>query len=75
MDAWQAEEDALDALASGLVGLPKEDARQMCDDLGLRLRLVDWDVIKGRFALTSDYRSDRITAEARNGVITKAEGG
>lgn len=75
MTDWEAEAHALEHLASGLIGLPKDEARRLCADLGLHLRLVDWDEVKGLVGLSSDYRSDRITAEARSGVITKAEAG
>ena len=66
---------ALADLAAGLVGMPKDQARQICAGVGLHLRLVDWDELTGPVALTSDYRADRITAEARAGVVTQAEAG
>lgn len=44
----QQAHEALEELASALVGMLITDARELCHDLGLNFRVIDWDVIKGR---------------------------
>jgi hypothetical protein len=72
-EVWQSTQ----AAAPSLVGLPKADAERRAADLGLRVRMVDWDEPggTGRVALTADLRIDRVTVHVRNGVVTQADPG
>ena len=75
MDEIDRRVEANKPVAAGLVGLPKSQALQRLTDLGLVVRLVDWDEIKGGVLLTSDLRADRVTVHVREGVVTEAEAG
>ncbi len=75
MSRGEQAHEALEDLAAGLVGMPTDEARRFCEDLGLTFRVVDWDVEKGPVFMNSAYRRDRISGEARGGVVTRAEAG
>lgn len=70
---WQATQ----AFAPTFVGLARPDAERQAADLGLSLRVVDWDELgnDGRVALTADLRADRLTLHVRNGVVTQSDPG
>ncbi len=64
------------AAASTFLGLTKATAQSRAIELGLRLRLVDWDELGDQaVALTSDLRVDRLTLHVRNGVVTASDPG
>lgn len=76
---WQAEgeaqHEALAALARGLLGLAKTDAMTICEDLGLQVRVIDWDLSRGPFALMPNYVGNRVTDWVKDGTVTNTEPG
>lgn len=79
VEEWQREGErhyaALVDFARGLIGRSKAEAARLCEELGLTVRMVDWDLIKGPVALTQEYREDRVTVFVKNGVVTETEPG
>ena len=68
--------DATQAVAPSLLGMTKADAERKGAELGLQLRLLDWDELGGQaVALTSDLRVDRLTLHVRSGVVTQSDPG
>jgi len=60
----------LPAYAEGLVGMKKEAAASCAEKLGWQYRIGQED--DQMFALTRDYRLDRITVSIKNGLITQS---
>ena len=60
----------LQAYAEGLVGMKKESAQSCAAKLGWQYRIGQED--DQMFALTRDYRLDRITVTIKSGLITQA---
>lgn len=60
----------LPAYAEGLVGMKKEAAAACAEKLGWQYRIGQED--DQMFALTRDYRLDRITVSIKNGLITQS---
>ena len=58
------------ALAASLMGLTEKDAFAKVEATGRTIRLARRD--KETFALTMDYRPDRINIEVDNGAVTEA---
>ena len=72
----QRQWDATQAAAPSFLGMAKADAERRGTELGLQLRLLDWDELGDEpVALTSDLRTDRLTLHVRNGVVTQSEPG
>ncbi len=71
--AWVAPIDEvkiLPAYAEGLVGMKKEAAASCAEKLGWQYRIGQED--NQMFALTRDYRMDRITVSIKKGVVTQS---
>ncbi len=71
--AWvkpSGEVKILPAYAEGLVGMKKEAAAACAEKLGWQYRIGQED--DQMFALTRDYRLDRITVSIKNGLITQS---
>jgi hypothetical protein len=67
---------ATQAAAPAFLGLSRADAEQRAADLGLQLRLLDWDELGDQaVALTSDLRVTRLTLHIRSGVVAQSEAG
>ena len=60
----------LQAYAESLVGMKKESAQSCAAKLGWQYRVGQED--DQLFALTRDYRSDRVTVSIKSGLITQA---
>ena len=60
----------LPAYAEGLVGMKKEAAASCAEKLGWQYRIGQED--NQMFALTKDYRLDRITVSIKKGLITQS---
>jgi hypothetical protein len=60
----------LPAYAEGLVGMKKEASAACAEKLGWQYRIGEED--DQMFALTRDYRLDRITVSIKNGLITQS---
>ena len=60
----------LPAYAEGLVGMKKDAAAACAEKLGWQYRIGQED--DQMFALTRDYRLDRITVSIKNGLITQS---
>ena len=60
----------LPAYAEGLVGMKKEAASSCAEKLGWQYRIGQED--NQMFALTKDYRLDRITVSIKKGLITQS---
>ena len=60
----------LPAYADGLVGMKKEAAASCAAKLGWQYRIGQED--NQMFALTKDYRLDRITVSIKKGLITQS---
>ena len=60
----------LQAYAEGLVGMKKESAQSCAAKLGWQYRIGQED--DQMFALTRDYRLDRVTVTIKSGLITQA---
>jgi hypothetical protein len=60
----------LPAYAEGLVGMKKDAAASCAEKLGWQYRIGQED--DQMFALTRDYRLDRITVSIKNGLITQS---
>ena len=60
----------LPAYAEGLVGMKKDAAAACAEKLGWQYRIGEED--DQMFALTRDYRLDRITVSIKNGLITQS---
>ena len=71
--AWvkpSGEVKILPAYAEGLVGMKKEAAASCAEKLGWQYRIGQED--NQMFALTKDYRLDRITVSIKKGLITQS---
>ena len=68
---WRAHDDDLDALATRMVGLAEQAAQELADAQGVALRVRDQ---YGR-GYTQAYRVGRITVDAYEGVVTRAQRG
>jgi hypothetical protein len=76
VDDPDREWEATRAAAPALLGLTKEDAQRRAAELGLHLRLLDWDELRGEsVALTADLRLDRLTVHVRGGVVVQSDPG
>ena len=64
------EVEILPAYAEGLVGMKKEAAASCAEKLGWQYRIGQED--DQMFALTRDYRLDRVTVSIKNGLITQS---
>ena len=60
----------LPAYAEGLVGMKKEAAASCAEKLGWQYRIGQED--NQMFALTKDFRLDRITVSIKKGLITQS---
>ena len=60
----------LPAYAEGLIGMKKDAAAACVEKLGWQYRIGEED--DQMFALTRDYRLDRITVSIKNGLITQS---
>ena len=60
----------LQAYAEGLVGMKKDASAACAEKLGWQYRIGEED--DQMFALTRDYRIDRITVSIKNGLITQS---
>lgn len=60
----------LPAYAEGLIGMKKDAAADCAEKLGWQYRIGQED--DQMFALTRDYRLDRITVSIKNGLITQS---
>ena len=60
----------LQAYAESLVGMKKESAQNCATNLGWQYRIGQED--DQMFALTRDYRLDRVTVTIKSGLITQA---
>ncbi len=76
MDERERAWEATQAAALAFMGLAKADAQHRASELGLQLRLLDWDELRGEaVALTTDLRVDRLTLHIRSGVVTQSDPG
>ena len=74
--AWEkpaGELNILQAYAESLVGMKKESAQSCAAKLGWQYRIGQED--DQLFALTRDYRLDRVTVVIKNGLVTAAQVG
>ena len=70
MDAVAAETDRF---GKDLIGMPATEAQQCAEDAGLTWRVYEED--GEQFALTMDYRADRVNVKIDDGIITDAYSG
>jgi Lon protease-like protein len=73
-DQWPATR----AVTPAFIGMSRPDAELRAHELGLVLRIVDWDELGDgpvAIAMTSDLRFNRVTLHVRSGLVTAAEAG
>jgi hypothetical protein len=70
MDAVAMETDRF---GKDLIGMAKADAIQCVEDAGLTWRVYEQD--GEQFALTMDYRAERVNVKIEKGIITDAYSG
>jgi len=64
---------AADEAAESVIGMPEADATDRLTSMGYEVRVVARD--GESFAVTDDYRTDRVNLEIRNGSVAHAYGG
>lgn len=79
-DASGIDGDIMDAVAmetdrfgKDLIGMAESEALQCVEDAGLTWRVYEQD--GEQFALTMDYRAERVNVKIENGIVTDAYSG
>lgn len=68
---WVAHDAELDELATEMLGQTREGAQALADEHGVDLRVCD----RHGVAYTKSYRFGRITVDAYEGIVTRAQRG
>jgi len=55
-----------------LIGMPVKEARTLCEEVGVRLRITKQD--QQAFVGTCEYDTDRVNVRVENGKVAKVEG-